>query len=904
VTLLGRTGERAVLDNLLDDLRAGRSRTLVLRGPAGIGKTALLEHLVASAGGVHVVRAAGVESEMELAYASLHQLCAPLLDRLRRLPAPQRQAIETVFGLGAGGAPDRFLVGLALLTLLSESADERPLLCVVDDAQWLDQASALTLAFAARRLHAEPVGVVFATRDPGDALAHLDQFEIEGLGAGDARALLATAVRVRLDERVRDRIVAETRGNPLALLELPRGLTAMQLAGGFGVLAADGLVGRIEATFARRLGALPAGARRFSVVAAADPLGDPLLLWRAAERLDLDRAAATEAAVASGLLTIGDHVTFRHPLARSAVYRAAALGERQAAHRALAAVTDAERDPDRRAWHLAVAAAGPDEEVAVELERSAGRAQARGGLAAAAAFLQRAAALSADPAQRARRALDAAQASFQAGDFDVALSLVATAEAAPLGARERARIGLLRGQVAFASQLGNIAAPLLLEAARQLEPFDVQFARETYLYAWGAAVFAGGSMLTEICAAARALPPSPGAPRPLDLLLDGLAALTTDGRDVATPILRRASRVLAAMPAADVLRLGWAARAAGGQVWDFDGMCGISARQVQVVREAGALAQLPLHLSQLGLVRAWMGDFAGAAAIVEEIDGVAAATGAPIGPYAELLLRALQGREEEAAAAITGAIEQATAGGQPMAVAYAHWSAAILHNGLARYPEAAAAARRALDTNNPFAAMWALSELVEAATHAGDPASARDALDRLIAATRPSATDWGLGVAARCRALLSAGDEADGLHREAIARLGRTRLRTELARAELLYGEWLRRVGRRVDAREQLHAAHDRFAAIGMEGFARRALTELAATGEQARRRAVQTRDDLTAQELQIARLARDGLSNPEIGAHLFLSRRTVEWHLGKVFSKLGIRSRHELAGVLAGADP
>src|SRR5215207_4199488 len=448
--LRGRASECALLDDLVSTVGRGEGRSLVLRGEAGIGKTALLDHLIASASDLTVVRAVGVESDMELAYASLHQLCGPLLDRLERLPGPQRQAMEIVFGLSTGGVPDRFLVGVAVLSLVSQAAEQRPLLCVVDDAQWLDQTSALTLAFLARRLLAEPVGIVFAARVPGEELRDVPELKVHGLRDGDARALLSSAVRFKLDERVRDRIIAETRGNPLALLELPRGLTATQLAGGFGLLTAQSLTGRIEESFLRRLEALADDVRRLLLVAAAEPVGDPQLLWRAAERLGIGPEAA-DAAAAAGLLVIGELVMFRHPLVRSAVYGSAPMEYRQAVHLVLAEATDREADPDRRAWHLAAAAAGPDEGVAVELERSAGRAQARGGLAAAAAFLQRALALTQDGARRADRALAAAQASVLAGAFETALKLLSTAEAGALDELQRARLDLLRAHVAFAS---------------------------------------------------------------------------------------------------------------------------------------------------------------------------------------------------------------------------------------------------------------------------------------------------------------------------------------------------------------------------------------------------------------------------------------------------------------------
>jgi ATP/maltotriose-dependent transcriptional regulator MalT len=703
----------------------------------------------------------------------------------------------------------------------------------------------------------------------------------------------------RLDERIRDRIVAETRGNPLALLELPRGLSVQQLAGGFGLLDAprQALPTRLEESFQHRVEAIPAAARLLMLVAAAEPVGDPLLVWRAAERLGIEIAAAD---ATDGLLTIEESVRFRHPLVRSAVYRSAPVEQRRRVHLALAEATDRKVDPDRRAWHLAAATPAPDEAVAGELERSAGRAQARGGVAAAAAFLQRAVGLTADPGRRTERALAAAELSFHAGELDTAQRLLATAQAGPLDGFQRARVDLLRGHIAFASGLHGEAPALLLKAARHLQPFDLELARETYLTAWGAAFVAtgrleGGSVFLEIRRAVQALPRRPGAPQPVDLLLDGLVQLSTDGHAAATPTLQRAAKALADISVEDVLRWGWMAPAASNAVWDNDGAHAISVRQVQLVRDAGALAELPLHLSALGLASLWIGDFAGAGALMAEADSVSAVTGSPAGPWVALRLRALQGREAEASAAIASAVEQAAAGGQVFAT-YAHWAAAVLYNGLARYEEAASAARQA--TSNTFeywVSVWALPELVEAAARVGDIELARDALECLAETTQPAGTDTALGIEARSRALLSDGENAALLYREAIERFGRTGLRPELARAQLLYGEWLRREGRRSDAREQLRTAHHTFAAIGMEAFAERTRRELVATGETVRKRSAETRDELTPQEEQIVRLARDGLSNPEIGAQLFLSSRTVEWHLRKVYMKLGISSRREL---------
>ncbi len=908
-SLRGRGIECARLDEMLASVRESQSRTLVVRGEAGVGKTALLEYAVQSASDLRVVRAAGVESEMELPFATLHQVCAPMLDHLEQLPLPQREALQIVFGLSSGPAPDGFLVGLAVLTLLSEVAEERSILCVVDDAHWLDHASARTLAFVARRLFAEPVGLVFAAREPGEELDGLPELEVRGLGNGDARALLSSAVGFLLDERVRDLVVAETKGNPLALLELPRGLTAAQLAGGFGLLGAVSLSGRIEESFLRRLRALPEETQRLLLVAAAETTGDPLLLWRASERLAI-AAPVAAAAEADGLVTIGQRVTFRHPLVRSGVYRSASPPERRAVHLALAEVTDANLDPDRRAWHLAAAAPGPDEYVALELERSAGRAQARGGLAAAAAFLQRSVALTRDPARRSDRALTAALAHLHAGAVEAALGLVDTAEAGALGEFERARAELLRGQIALISNAGREAPGFLLKAAKRFEPLDVSLARETYLDAWGAAMFAGplarGGDLRDVSRAADAAPQPKDAAGPSDLLLDGLSTLITGGRAAAAPMLRRAVDAFRDGETSVEKGLQWAVLASTASVilWDFDSWEAIITGQADRARAAGAYAPLSIALHGQGIVVTWRGDFAAAATPIAEAAAVTEATGTRIAPYGAVLLAAFRGREGEAASLIEATIENGMAGGEGLGVQFARWASAILHNGLGRYEEALLTARQASDdTPELFVAAWALPEVIEAATRTGNAELASTALKRLTEAASASDSDWGLGVETRSRALLSEGELADGLHQEAIARLSRTQLRPELARAHLLYGEWLRREGRRSAAREQLRAAHDMLTAIGMEAFAERARRELMATGEKVRKRTIETWDRLTAQEEQIARLAGDGLSNPEIGSRLYISPRTVEWHLHKVFSKLGVTSRKDLDTALLKLD-
>ena len=790
------------------------------------------------------------------------------------------------------------------MSLVSEVADERPLLCVIDDAQWLDQASALTLAFVARRLLAEPVGLVFAAREPGEQLRHVPDLEVHGLHNGDARALLGSTLRFALDGRVRDRIIAETRGNPLALVELPRGLTPTQLAGGFGMPEGRDLSKRIEESYIRRFETVPEDARRLLLVAAAEPVGDPLLLQRACERLGIPLSAADRT---DGLLVLEERVKFRHPLARSAVYRSAGEPERRAAHLALAEVTDRSIDPDRRAWHLAGAAVGPDEEVARELELSAGRAQARAGQAAAAAFLQRAVALTGDPARQAERALAAAQASLGAGAFDAARGLLANAEAGPLDELGRARIDLLRAEIVFAQSRGPDAPLLLLQAARTLEPLDVRLCRNTYLDAWGAALFAGhlasaGGGLLDVSRGAATAPAPTDRTLARDLLLDGLALLFTAGVRAAAPMLRRAVAAFASNEASvdEVLRWGWLAARAAIWLWDYDSGLEIPRRAVQLARDSGALEVLAVADNVCGQAAAWGGDFELAGLMAAEVEAVKEATGSRIGPYAGISLAGIRGRAAEASELIDRVITGAAAGGQGTAVQYAHWANSILMNGLGRYEEALAAAVEATEeTPEIFIATWALSELIEAATRTENAGLARRALARLAAQTEASDADWALGIHARSRALLSEGEAAARSYREAIDRLGRTRLRPDFARAHLLYGEWLRREGQRKAAREQLRKAHELFVTIGMEAFAERARGELAATGEKVRKRTVETRDDLTPQERHIARLARDGLSNPDIGARLFLSPRTVEWHLRKVFAKLEIHSRHELANAL-----
>jgi DNA-binding CsgD family transcriptional regulator len=908
MTLWGRREERAALDGLLADVRAGRSRALVVRGQPGIGKTALLTYASDTASDFQVIRAEGVESGMELPFASLRQLCRPMLDRLDRLPDPQRDALAVAFGLQSGHAPDRFLVGVAVLGLLSEVAADQPLLCLIDDAQWLDQASAQALAFAARRLDAESVAIIFGTRDPAERgnLAGAE-LALAGLSDADARVLLASVIPGRLDQRVRDRIIAESGGNPLALLELPRGVTTAELAGGFGVAGTLPLAGRIEHSFLQQIAQLPESTRRLLLLAAAEPLGDPALLWHAADRLGIAVEAA-DAAESDGLLTLGGRVTFRHPLVRAAIYRSAAPDDRREAHRALAEATDPQLDPDRRAWHLAHGAAGPDEDIAAELERSAGRAQARGGFAAAAAFLERSAALTPDPAQRGARALAAAQAKFDAAAPDRAYELLAMAETARLDELQRVRVDVLRAQIAFARS-GSDALALMLAAAKRLEPLHAGLARDALREALGAALFAGrlsGAVgVREVAEAARVARAgtSSQSPTALDLLLDGLVTRFTEGYAASVVPLRRHLKAMQ-----EVLRehgiAGREVRFAWGvspEVWDDEAWHELASRGVQLARDTGALGALPVGLTYHAGLLVFAGELAAAAALIDEADAIAAATGVAHFDYASPLLAALRGHETQALEMIEACLKPAIARGEGRAIGHAEHATAVLYNGLGRYPTALAAAQRACEYEDLGVFGWALVELVEAGARSGTYEVAAAALERLAERTRASGTDWALGIEARSRALLTDSQTAWRLYREAIDLLARSRITVHLARAHLLYGEWLRHENRRTDARKSLRTAHEMFVSMGADGFADRAARELGAAGERVHQSTMSTATQLTVRELQIARLASDGLSNPEIAAQLFVSRRTIEYHLNKIFSKLAISTRNQLHVALAG---
>ncbi len=899
--LIGRTRECRALEELLDAVRNGQSRVLVISGEAGIGKSALLNHLQGAAVGFQLLHATGVESEMELPFAALHQLCAPLLESLNELPEPQRRAVSTAFGMTADSPPERLLIGLALLNLLASICDKAPVLCIVDDAQWLDRASADTFTFVARRLLAERVALVFATRQEVPGLVELPKMLVEGLRELDAQRLLDNVLHVGVDERVRDRIVVETRGNPLALVEWPRGLTPAELAGGFGMPPLLSMSGQIEESFRRRIAELPRPTQQFLTVAAAEPTGDAMVLWQAATELGLSPNDAS-LAIDAGLIEIGFRVSFRHPLVRSAAYVSASLLDRQASHRELARATDSVADPDRSAWHQALGSPGPDEAIAQGLERSAARARDRGGAAAAGALLERSVALTVEPSKRAQRILAAAAAHLDAGSFDVAAGLLAMAKASDLDDMTQAQVDLLWARHATFRGGVRESPDLLLNAARRLETLDPRLAEVVYSQAIAAANVVGdlgrGVDLATVCAAAMACP-LPRARTLREWLLIGLATFTVEGPAAAAPALRKA---LSTPTDDDSLEqaIQWQGQllVAALLSWDIDSLRRVAVENVARSRGLGSLTMLPLGLQALAQVKLLDGDLDAAASAITEASHIVEATRSRffspmVAPHAALAAT------DDAKAIITDQITTGREAGVGMTVASALWAHATLCNGAGQYDEAFAFAADASKTSWEWGAHVFLPELIEAAARCGAAADAVDALERLRQTTEPASTDWGMGIQRRSEALLTDDASAEDAYRAAIEHLARSGVRSELARAHLLYGEWLRRENRRVDARAQLRTAHEMFDTMGVRGFAERARRELLATGETVRKRSVDTYNELTPQEALIARLAADGRTNAEIGIQLFISPRTAEWHLRKVFTKLGVTSRRDLRDAL-----
>jgi DNA-binding CsgD family transcriptional regulator len=908
-SLFGREDERRAIDEVLGAAHDGLSGALVLRGDAGMGKTTLLDYAIESAGDVRVVRVSGVESESEFGYGALHRLLQPFLGSLDALPPLQRDALGCAFGLVVGSAPDRFIVGLAALSLLADAAAPQPLLCAVDDAQWLDKESLDALAFIGRRLHADRIALLFAVRASATVHAPFDGLttvEVGPLTDESAHELLAAVVEGSVDGRVAETILEETRGCPLAVVELASSLSTEQLVGGALLPEPLPIGSRLEGHFLRQVSALPQDTQMLLLIAAAEPCGDAVLLWRAADCFGIASAAA-DAALEQGLLLISTRVEFRHPLIRSAVYGGADASTRRDIHRSLAAVTD--REPEQRAWHLAAAAVGPDEDVAKELERCAVDARNRGRYAAEAAFLSRAAELTPNRDDRAVRLLSAAQSHVIAGAPHVAETLLAQARPRPTCQILQAQAQRLDAAL-HAFSLPNEVPLALLSAARALETLDVRLARETYAEALEACLVASqlakGTNVVEVGRAALAAPASAdAAPTTADLLLEGFATRFAVGYGEAVPVLRRA---VAALAESDVgsfgfSRSGTLGASAAAELWDAEGYGALLRRLEPVERARGALDSLRITLGCLGHYEMWAGRFNVAESYHSEASELARALGAhpAVWDLLKVELFAWQGRDAETRTAVdllTGPLAQAAGAG--VAVNLARYALTILELAQGHYENAFRSAWPLYEQDFPPQGTQALAEIVEAGVRAGHRCEAAAAFDRLAERASASGTPWALGLLARSQALVAGDGDAESRFRESIARLATTTVRTDLARAHLLYGEWLRRQRRRQAARTELRAAHEMFTAMGAQAFAERARLELAATGERARQRSVDTLSELTPQESQVARLASDGATNRDIAAAMFISATTVEYHLSKVYRKLGIRSRGYLRAALA----
>ena len=894
---VNRETELEAVEGLLAAARGGSSAVLVLRGGPGVGKTMLLEHAIGRASGLRVGRVGGVDSEFDLPYAALHQLLAPFLEEIEALPGPQRDSLASTLGLIEVERSDRFLTALGVLTLLSNAAQDTGLLCAVDDAEWLDEASAQVLSFLARRLVSEGIAMLFtfgAAHPTSVALAPFRELNFEGLSQVASRELLDRKVEGTLDSGVRDRLVIEAEGNPLALIELAQLLTAEQLAGLAPLPKALPLGDRLEQGLMRNVRGLSSDARSILVLVATERSGDPGLLRRAADGLGLSQTAIDDA---ESVLRLGAQITFRHGFVRSAVYALASETTRRDAHLALAEAMDPDADEDRIAWHRAAASVDADETVAADLEASARKARDRGGQVAAAAVLELAAELTPDPSRRAARLLVAADADLAAGALSKADTLLSQLTPKLLDDEQRAEAQRLRGTLALARGDKGSSSTLLIEAARVLAPFDLRKARDTCLDALATAMFAGRLAsdrgMREAVECARSMP-EPTQTTAADVLLDAFATLVDEGSAAAAPVLRRG--VGLAGESGDLRAIGPAFQAAF-ELWDDEALHTLAQRRVDLARGSGAFVALPNALNQLGAYEVLVGRFDAAEACFEEADEISAATGyagilgkTGVGP---LILAAWRGEDARTRALAEVCSRDGTARGFGTFVGFAQSALGVLELGLGRYHEAMIAAQDAgLDQ---ILVTRTLPDLVEAAVRCGEEQLATQAAGELAESTTASGTDWALGVLARSQALLVAGREAEGLYREAIGRLQRSRARTQLARARLVYGEWLRRERRRRDAREELRAASQLFERMGALAFADRAQSELAATGERVHRRTPETLELLTPQERRIATLVSEGAPNAEVAAQLFISSRTVEYHLAKIFRKLRISSRSEL---------
>jgi DNA-binding CsgD family transcriptional regulator len=910
--LLGRESECDAIDALLDGARASRSGALVLRGEPGIGKSALLDYAVAHADGMRVLMGSGVEAESELPFAGMHQLLWPVLDRADELPDVQAGALRGAFGLSADRVDDRFLVSIALLGVLTAVADDEPLLCVVDDAHWLDSASAEALVFVARRLQVDPVALLVAARE-GEArrfeAPRLPELALSGLGEREAVALLEAA---RLPAAVRDELVRATGGNPLALHELPTALTADQRAGRSPLDLDLPLTEGIERAFLARVLPLGDDARRLLLLAACDDTGDPGTVLRAAQALDIPGEAFDTAEGAGLLLTDGVHLRFRHPLLRSAVYRGASFGERRAAHEALAAALGDDANADRAAWHRAVVAMAPDDAAADALAATADRAQRRGGHAAAARALERAADLDSDTQRRTDHLLGAAAASALAGRHDTAQALLDRAEPGVRDRVRRAQAARVRGQVEFAGGRPAEAHAVLAAAARDILPLDKRTGLELLGYACVAAAMAGElEGLARSYQLAASVEPDPDSDEQVFLvnLLAGLGhGVMTGDTATAAPLIEQA---LTRADSLDDPRLIEMAGSSNILLGNWPRARRYFDRAIRLARERGALGVMPQTLALRANVVLWEGFVAeaaeGAGEAMRLADDIGAENVRSMPVTCLAWIAAMRGDEEECERLANEALGLAVERGVAMAAGLATWALAHLDVGLGRWEAALVRLVSLQDVrpgfSHPLIPVLSAWDRVEAAVRVGRPEIAAEAVALLHSWVDGSAPPWAVPVLADCRALIAAPDEVEAQFAAAVEGLEHART-LDRARIQLHYGEHLRRGKRRTDARAHLREAFDGFERLGAAPWADRARRELRATGETARKRDISPLAQLTPQELQVARLVGEGATNKAVAAQLFVSPKTVEYHLRKVFDKLGIASRGELIRIELGERP
>jgi DNA-binding CsgD family transcriptional regulator len=911
--LVGRAKEVGSLEDVLAAVRDGLSGVLVLRGEVGIGKTALLDWAAGVAHDMRVARVAATESEMDLGFAGLHQLLVPFLDELDQLPAPQRAALQSAFGLATGPPPDRFLVGLATLTLLTDAAASRPVLCVVDDAQWLDQSSAEVLGFVARRLLADQVGMLLAIRgeEEGPAVFQgLPELAIGGLAEQAAHELLAAVAGGPVDLRVSERILAETVGNPLGLVEFGGALTAEERSGAVPLTGPLRFGGRLEELYLSQIRALPADVQTLLLVLAADQPGDPATVWRAAGRLGVGPEAVAPQAV-ERLVTLTPVIRFRHPLMRSIAYHGAPFAARWRVHEALAAAIDPVRDPDRRAWHLAQATSGTDEDVAGELERSADRARGRGGWASSAAFLERSAQLTPDTGRKAGRLVAAAEARLMAGETSAARTLLERAAPDVPDPVVSAQARRLEGDIMFAAGEPAAAVSVLLDAARTVAPCDARLARNALLEALAAQLSSRQATgITEVLRALQSVPRATESQATAgDLLLDGLAAVAGGRFTAGAGLLRQAvAAVTSGEPVpGDTPQCFLAFRLAVTELYDDAAWRELATQWVARARDQGAIAVMVVGLGFQAFGQRAEGRLVDAEATIAEARAMAEAMGNRTYldglAHAELEVLAWRGNQADARSLAARLLGATVGQGHARRLQRVHDALAGLELGLGNYKEALRHALLAAPDQEILSRQSSPDVLIEAAIRHGDRASAAAALDSVAPWWLACGTPWSLGLLARCQALLADDAHAEDGYRLSIEHLRRCQVTAELARSHLLYGEWLHRQRRRRGAREQLRAACELFETLGMGAFARRARDELRAVGEYAAARSPGTPDTLTPQEARIARLAAEGATNREIGARFFVSASTVDYHLRKVFRKLGITSRAQLPHALGAPD-